>query len=372
MSDLSNEAAWLTEAGAPLKVDVAPMPTPAADELVIKVGAVAINPMEANISKTGMMLQDYPAILGSDGAGEVIAVGSDVQNFTPGDRVLACFDGIPPFPKADYRRNCYQRYAVSKAKLSAKIPDSVPYTDACVLPLCISSSADGLFSTERGMGLSRPKLQADPKPNGQSILIWGGSSSIGACSIQMLVLAGYEVGAVASAKNLDMCRSIGVQKVFDYNSSSVVDDIVKAYDGANFAGVFSAIMSKEAMEKVIEVYVKLGSKGQVGSIMVPGMPVSCEVPEGVEVRRGMSLLPQLVPREISYTDKSQLMEALCATVSWVASSGLNGSPLYWLAASSSMFRSRLYMERDSVRSRVRLIVILRESLPRRLLWKWPR
>ena len=85
----SNKAAWITEAKAnPLKVDHASQPIPGPDEVVIKNSALAINPVDWKIQDYGMFIQNYPNILGTDVAGEVHEVGSDVKNFKKGDKVL--------------------------------------------------------------------------------------------------------------------------------------------------------------------------------------------------------------------------------------------------------------------------------------------
>lgn len=89
-SDASNRAAWIMEPkGKPLKVDHAPMPVPGDDEVLVKNHAVAINPVDWKIQDSGFYVQNYPNVLGTDVAGEVIEVGSNVKNVKKGDRVLA-------------------------------------------------------------------------------------------------------------------------------------------------------------------------------------------------------------------------------------------------------------------------------------------
>lgn len=73
----------------PLKVDQAPMPQCGDDEVVVKNKAVAVNPVDWKIQDYGLFLQNYPQILGTDVAGEVHQVGSNVKAFKKGDRVLA-------------------------------------------------------------------------------------------------------------------------------------------------------------------------------------------------------------------------------------------------------------------------------------------
>lgn len=86
----SNSAAWITEKqGKPLKVSEAPLPKPGPNDVVVKNHAIAINPVDWKIQDTGYFIQHYPNILGTDVAGEIHEVGSDVKNFKKGDRVLA-------------------------------------------------------------------------------------------------------------------------------------------------------------------------------------------------------------------------------------------------------------------------------------------
>jgi NADPH:quinone reductase-like Zn-dependent oxidoreductase len=281
---MSNQIAWLDSAGTDLQVGQGPMPTPGPEELVIQIRAIAINPMDAYNQKQGFIITGFPAILGSDGAGEVHAVGSSVKGFTVGDRVTACFDGIPPFPKADYRRSSFQKFAVARASLTAKLPDSVSFVDASVLPLAITSAGDGLFN-EHGMQLDLPQVTGPAKPNGKTVIVWAASSSIGTSAIQLLVAAGYDIAAVARAHNHDLLRSIGAKHVFDHTSTTVIEDIVRTFKDANIAGVFTSVMAKDALDKAIEVYVGLGKRGKLGSPFPPGIPAPTELLEGVDLRR---------------------------------------------------------------------------------------
>lgn len=86
----SNTAAWIESSKSnPLVVREAPYPTPSSDEVLIKNSAIAINPVDWKIQDYGMFLQNYPNILGTDVAGEVVEVGANVKDFKKGDRVMA-------------------------------------------------------------------------------------------------------------------------------------------------------------------------------------------------------------------------------------------------------------------------------------------
>jgi NADPH:quinone reductase-like Zn-dependent oxidoreductase len=85
----SNKAAWLRKADTPLEVNEAPMPSAGPTEIVIRNAAIALNPLDCHQQKIGVFVQQWPAIIGCDVAGEVYEVGADVHDrFKKGDRVI--------------------------------------------------------------------------------------------------------------------------------------------------------------------------------------------------------------------------------------------------------------------------------------------
>ena len=82
-----NQAAWLHEKGTALNVGDAPMPTPGSNEMIVENRAIAINPLDWHMQDHGIFVQQWPAILGCDVAGEVYEVGANVTRFKKGDRV---------------------------------------------------------------------------------------------------------------------------------------------------------------------------------------------------------------------------------------------------------------------------------------------
>ena len=84
----SNQAAWLDDKDTTLRISDAPMPVAGPGELVIRNHAIAINPLDWHMQDSGIFVQQWPAILGCDVAGEVYEVGSDVTRFQKGDRVV--------------------------------------------------------------------------------------------------------------------------------------------------------------------------------------------------------------------------------------------------------------------------------------------
>ncbi len=234
----TNTAAYINAKHAKLEVGDAPYTAPGDDQIVVRNRAVAINPLDWIIQVEGSLTYgwlNYPTVLGSDVAGEVVEVGKAVTRFRVGDRVLAHAVGVDK----DTNRaaeGAFQEYTVVLERMAAPIPDAMPFQDAAVLPLAVSTASCGLFQEDQ-LGLRYPT--ADAPPTGQTVLVWGGSTSVGSNAIQLAAAAGYEVITTASPRNFDYVKSLGATQVFDYNSATVVPDIIAAFDGRTLAGAIA-------------------------------------------------------------------------------------------------------------------------------------
>ncbi len=246
-----NSAAWLPAKSARLQVGPAPYPTPRENEIVVRNRAIAINPVDWIKQAVGDLIFSwikYPFVLGSDLAGEVVAVGPGVTRFKLGDRVLGHAVGQDP-GRNSAAEGAFQANTVVLAHMASPLPDTLSYERACVLPLGLSTAACGLFQRDH-LALKSPSLV--PRPNGKTLLIWGGSTSVGANAIQLAVAAGYEVITTASPRNFDFVRSLGASGAFDYNSRTIVRDLIKALDGKTIAGALAiGATSAEACVDVV-------------------------------------------------------------------------------------------------------------------------
>ncbi|KAI9829476.1 MAG: hypothetical protein M1819_006296 [Sarea resinae] len=271
----NNNAAWLTAQKAyPLEVKPAPYPTPRANEIVIKNGAVAINPADWAIQTMGDALFawiTYPCILGYDVAGEVVSVGSAVSRFAPGDRVLGLAVGFV----ANETASCgFQTYAAVFDHLASPIPQHLSYERAAVLPLGLSTAACGLFQKDY-LALHHPSLV--PTPTGKALLVWGGATSVGSNAIQLAVAAGYKVITTASAQNFAYVKRLGASAVFDYHSQTIVDELASAFEGETMAGAFDAVANDEAFYACAAVLLKTsGSK-----FIAACRPLPDQIPDGI-------------------------------------------------------------------------------------------
>lgn len=258
----TNTAAWLTAAKAhPLEIKSAPTWTPTNTEILIRNKALAINPIDASLQKSAPFPMDYPSILGHDVAGEVIATGPDTTRFKPGDRVVGMAVGI-----GKEKRNCenaFQHFTILREHMTSLIPEGMPFENAAVLPLGLSTAACGLFQDGPCLGLEFP-TEPRRQSTGKTVLVWGGSSSVGANGIQLAVAAGFEVIATASPKNFDFVKKLGAGQVFDYNSSTIEKDLVEAFKGKTCAGALDCIGGK-ACQVCVNVVHKVAGTGRVAT-----------------------------------------------------------------------------------------------------------
>ena len=233
-----NTAAWLRKRGGGFEVGPAPYTHPGDNEIVVRNHAVAVNPLDWGIQLAGSFLYrwlKYPAVLGTDVAGDVVEVGPGVTRFRPGDRVLGHAVGV----ERDHNRHAegaFQDYTVLQANMAAQIPGSMPYENAAVLPLTLSTAACALYEKDC-LALEYPSLS--PRPTGQVVLIWGGSTSVGSNAIQLAVASGYEVITTCSPRNFDYVKRLGASQAFDYRSNAVAAEIVRALRGRTLAGALA-------------------------------------------------------------------------------------------------------------------------------------
>ena len=234
----SNTAAWLTKRKQPLAVSSAPYTPPGPGEIVVRSRAIAVNFCDWAKQDLGSMIFPWaklPFVMGEDVAGEVVEVGpgddaGDATSFNVGDRVLGHALGLDKI-SAGASEGAFQEYVVLRAGLVARIPDSVAFEKACVVPICLSTAATGMFC-DKYLGLDLPSVDryaaGKGKKAGKVLVVWGASTAVGMNCVQLAAGAGYTVVATAGKHNFDNVRSLGAAEVFDYRDASCAGDIIKA------------------------------------------------------------------------------------------------------------------------------------------------
>ena len=195
-----------TEYGPPdvLQLKEVGKPSPKDNEVLIKVHAASVNPLDWHLLRatpflvrlTEGLLKPKKEILGADVAGRVEEVGKNVKQFQTGDEVLGDFfvNGLGGF--AEY-------VCVPEDAALIKKPTNLTFEEAAAVPVAAVTALQGL----------RDKGQIQ---SGQKVLINGASGGVGTFAVQIAKSFGAEVTGVCSTRNLDMVRSIGADHVIDY------------------------------------------------------------------------------------------------------------------------------------------------------------
>jgi D-arabinose 1-dehydrogenase-like Zn-dependent alcohol dehydrogenase len=176
----------------------------------------------------------------------------------------------------------FQFYSTVTSTFVAKIPDTLDFNSASVLPLAISTAASALFQSNN---LDLPLPSLFPASTNKITVIWGGSSSVGALAIQLAKAAGLTVITTASAKNHDFVKSLGADFMFDYNDRLVISDISTAINTARktFVGVVDCISAPESLDMCYSVLRKSHATKKIVSLL----PVD-DVPEDVDLAYAMA------------------------------------------------------------------------------------
>ncbi|TCO28785.1 NADPH:quinone reductase-like Zn-dependent oxidoreductase [Pedobacter psychrotolerans] len=208
------KAIRISEFGLPKVMELKEIdrPVPKSDEILVKVYASGINPVDLVIRAGSNPALSYnlslPMTLGWDTAGIIEELGDEVAGFQKGDAVY----GVPNFPGD----GSYAEYVVAKASQFALKPKNICFNDAAGIPLAALTAWTAMF--EFG------KLKM-----GQRILIQGASGSVGGFAVQFAKSMGAYVIGTASADSFDYLRQIGADEFIDYKTQKF-EDLVSEVD----------------------------------------------------------------------------------------------------------------------------------------------
>ncbi|KAG8781431.1 hypothetical protein FRC12_021906 [Ceratobasidium sp. 428] len=222
----NQKAALLPSKHGKIEIGIRPIPSLGPKEVLVRVTAAAINPVDwkVGIGKLDAettayikvdnrqrynraIVEDYPAVLGTDGAGTIESVGPDVTTLHRGDRV---------FFQGRYTSNLatFQQYAAADSEMMAKTPNNISDDQASTIPVASVAAMLGLFQESH-----IPLPLNGPTASGRSILILGGSSSVGQYAIQLARIAGFSpIVTTASEKYTEYLQSLGATRILDRNS----------------------------------------------------------------------------------------------------------------------------------------------------------
>ncbi len=217
------KAAVIHEHGGPgsIQIDPAfPDPKPGPDDVVIRVKATSIN-FHDIFTRQGMpgVKVPMPCIMGMDFAGEVLEIGANVKDWRVGDRVL-----VDPIDRVNYGGLVGEMWHGGLAELCrvpahhlVRLPNSVSYSDAAVLPVA--------YGTARRMLLTNGQLSA-----GEKVLILGASGGVGTSCVLLSKMIGAEVIVCASTdEKLQRLKQIGADHLINYTTHDFAKEIYRLY-----------------------------------------------------------------------------------------------------------------------------------------------
>lgn len=196
-----------------------------------------------------------------------------MKQFRVGERVFAC--GLT---KRDKKYGTHQKYVAVRLPFVQKIPGNLSYEQAAVLPLCLSTAASAVFDA---LGLTLPPSS---QGSGKTVLIWGGSSVVGSCAIQLAVNSGYDVIATSSTRNFQHCLDLGASHVIDYTAPDVEEQILNSLKGKDVFGAVEAVWKDTNMAVLCNVLEKCGGRKVLASVM----PIPEYKKDDITVRPAMS------------------------------------------------------------------------------------
>lgn len=179
----------------------------------------------------------------------------------------------------------YALYTTVPADKAAILPDSISFTDGVVVPFALEAAVCALSLKVPGvampgvstpaLGLPYPSLQ-NASSTGMTIVVYGGSSSVGSMTTQLATAAGIRVISVVGKHNFEFSKRCGAAEVFDRNDPQLVNKIVDAVGKSDFVGIFDAIATPETYAHDLAILAALGG-GKLAAVHPP----PADVPENV-------------------------------------------------------------------------------------------
>lgn len=256
-----------------------PDPAPGQGEVLIRVAASGVNPVDTKIRRGGSAVApELPAILGMDVAGTVEAVGRGVTAFRPGDAVYGCAGGLRGIPGSLAER------MVADARLLAPKPEHLSFHEAAAVPLVTITAWDGLIDRVRTLA-------------GRRVLVYGGTGGVGHMALQLAkACAGdqtFVAVTVSSPEKAEIARSLGADEVIDYRTETTADAVQRITDGDGFDVVFDSV-GGDNLDRAIEA---AAVNGEVVSIVThQAYDLGPAMGKGLSIHIVFMLLPMLLDR----------------------------------------------------------------------------
>jgi NADPH2:quinone reductase len=194
-----------------LKAADLPKPYPGEGQILVRVCACGLNPLDYKVRKGSIPLDfKFPIVLGYDVSGVVEAVGKGAEEFQVGDEVFYSPELLAP--------GAYAEYHVVEAAIAAFKPEGLTHSEAASVPIAAGTAWQALFD--------RACIDI-----GDTVLVQGGAGGVGSMAVQLANWAGCEVMATASAANSEYVEELGADLVIDYQKEDFVKAVMEATSG---------------------------------------------------------------------------------------------------------------------------------------------
>jgi len=221
-------------------------------------------------------------------------------------------------------------YTVVRADRAAILPSSIAFTDGVAIPLALGAAACALFRQEPGevmpgvplaaLGLPYPSILHPATSSGKTLIVYGGSSTVGSMVTQLAAAIGINVITITGAQNFALSQRCGAAQVIDHGDPAIVDKVVAvvAKYGAGFIGIIDAIATAETYPTALAILAALG-----GGHLACTHPPPADVPANVNASMVYSANDASIPVFRDYvTPALEARKLLCLPPPIVASKGL--------------------------------------------------
>ncbi|RPD59687.1 GroES-like protein [Lentinus tigrinus ALCF2SS1-6] len=272
-STVTQKALLLPEKKGQWVVGETSVPRPGPKDVLVKIYAAALNPVDWKIQTYGVFVEDFPWIPGADAAGVVEEVGTEVTNRQKGDKIFfeAWMDNL---------HSAFQQYCVVPAEITAKIPENISFDQAASIPLCLATAVCGLYNhfheDAKSARLIAPWEEGGSTVYaGKPILILGGASSVGQYVVQMAKLSAFSpIITTASLRNEGLLKSLGATHVLDRTLSA-----------SELLGQIANITGGRAPEVVYDAVSLPDTQSLAYDALAPGGVLLLVLPESVQAEK---------------------------------------------------------------------------------------
>ena len=279
-----------------------PTPTPSGRDLLVRVHAVSVNPVDVKTRAPRPAIEPTPRILGWDAAGVVEAVGADVTLFKPGDEVF--------YAGSIDRAGCDSEVHLVDERIVGPKPRTLSFEEAAALPLTTITAWEALFDR---LGIAK-----EPSANqGRTVLIIGGAGGVGSIAIQIAKqVAGLHVIATASRPNsVEWCRQQGADVVINHRQP-----LKEELAAAGFATVDYILCTNSVEQYVTSMAEIIAPQGKICTIV--GTKGNEPIPMNLFMRKSVGFFYELMfTRPVFQTPDMQAQHDLLVEASRLVDAG---------------------------------------------------